>query len=229
MIVLTKKIFCLLTLICLLVTLSFSISTIKASGRKCEYLIGKVIYIDAGHGGKDNGASFSGVLEDEINLKIAGYVIENLIDIGAYVLTSRTGDYDLSNIYDKNKKRNDLINRVRHINDSKADLFISIHLNSYSSETISGAQVFHQRSEESKVLAQEIQKSLNVLTTGKNRNVKIGDYYLLNKTKSTGVIVECGFLSNSKERDLLVKGDYQRKIAKKITEGIIKYFNNIVD
>lgn len=201
----------------------FGITLAKAINSKNETLLGKIIYIDPGHGGKDNGASYGGVLEDEINLKISGYIIEQLIDYGAYVLTSRTNDYDLSNIYDKNKKRSDLINRVKQINNSRVDIFVSIHLNSYPSESINGAQVFYQDNDDSKVLAENIQNSLNVITNN-SKKVKYGDYYILNKSIQTGVIVECGFLSNTIERDKLVQGEYQKKIAKKIVQGIIGYF-----
>ena len=117
---------------CICVSIVFSVVVVKSIGYK-ENLIGKTIYVDAGHGGLDNGASFDGVLEDEINLKISGYILERLVDLGAYVLTSRTSDYDLSSMYDKNKKRNDLINRVKQINQSRVDIFVSIHLNSFPS------------------------------------------------------------------------------------------------
>lgn len=192
-------------------------------------LFGKIIYVDAGHGGKDNGASFHGVVEDEINLKIAGYIVENLIDLGVYVLTSRTSDYDLSSLYNKNKKRVDLLNRVKQINESNPDLFLSIHLNSYSSESISGAQVFHQKNDNSRSLADSIQQKLNVLSNGKKRKIKEGDYYLLNNSNPVGVLIECGFLSNEEERNKLVTSDYQRKIAKKVIEGIVNYFNILGD
>jgi len=201
----------------------FGITIARAISRKNDTLLGKIIYIDPGHGGKDNGASYGGILEDEINLKISGYVIEQLIDYGGYVLTSRTNDYDLSSLYDKNKKRADLIGRVRQINISKADIFVSIHLNSYLSEVINGAQVFYQNKEKSKVLAENIQKHLNVMTNN-SKKVKKGDYYILNKSVQPGVIVECGFLSNTKEREKLVDDEYQKKIAKKIVQGIIDYF-----
>lgn len=188
------------------------------------YLQGKVVYIDAGHGGRDNGASVDNVMEDSINLKISGYLCELLMDIGAYVLMSRTSDYDLASIYQKNRKREDLNNRVKYINDSKPDLFISVHLNTYPTNDVNGAQVFYQNDNiESKEVANYIQHSLNVLTN-KNRNIKSGDYFILNKTEPLGVLVECGFLSNSYERGRLNSEDYQYKVAKYIKSGIVEYF-----
>lgn len=220
-------IICIVLFICLTVTCLTKVVVAKNEFNK--NLFSKIIYIDAGHGGKDNGASFNGVVEDEINLKIAGYIVENLIDLGVYVLTSRTSDYDLSNIYNKNKKRVDLLNRVKQINNSKPDLFLSIHLNSYSSGLIRGGQVFYQKNDNSKQLADSIQKKLNVLSIGKDRKIKEGDYYLLNKTNPIGVLIECGFLSNDEERSKLVSVDYQKKIAKKIVEGIVDYFSILGD
>lgn len=224
-----KKMLCFFVVSCLCITFSFFVTVAKGKSNINDALFGKVIYVDAGHGGKDNGASFNGVLEDEINLKIAGYIIENLLDWGAYVLTSRTNDYDLSDNYDKNKKRHDLINRVNQINKANVDLFVSVHLNSYSSESVKGGQVFYQNNDKSKMLANIIQDNLNELSSSKDRKIKKGDYYILNESKQTGVLVECGFLSNDNERNLLTKDSYQKKVAKKISIGIIEYFANLVD
>ena len=219
-----KSLFGVFVVTCVCISLLFFVTVVKSNSNLKNALLDKIIYVDAGHGGKDNGASFDGVLEDEINLKIAGYIIEYLIDLGAYVLMSRTGDYDLSNIYDKNKKRKDLLTRVKQINDANVDLFVSIHLNSYSSSIVSGAQVFSQNNENSKNLAVMIQDRLNILMNNKKK-IKIGDYYLLNKTSRMGVLVECGFLSNRNERALLTKTEYQRKVAKSIVDGIVDYFS----
>lgn len=188
-------------------------------------LIGKTIFIDAGHGGKDDGASADGVLEDYINLKISGYLYEALIDSGAYVLVSRTSDYDLASMYQKNRKREDLKNRVKYINASKTDLFISIHLNAYKTDSVNGAQVFFQDNIKSNLLATHIQNQLNKITK-KERKIKKGDYYILNNSTRVGVLVECGFLSNELERKKLNTEEYQRQIAKMIKKGIVDFFNS---
>ena len=211
--------------------LSFSICvsslfcTLKIKAMKDEnrYLMGRTIFIDAGHGGKDNGASVDGVMEDNINMKISGYLVELLVDAGAYVLMSRTSDYDLASLYQKNRKREDLNRRVRYINNSEPDIFLSIHLNTYPSDGVRGAQVFYQNNDNSKNLANIIQNKLNVLTS-KERKTKLGDYFILNKTRVTGVLIECGFLSNEEERNQLNKEEYQKKIANKIKQGIVEYF-----
>ena len=184
-----------------MITFSF-IKVLANVKEENNVLNNKIIYVDAGHGGNDNGAFSGNILEDEINMKISGYLMEELINSGVYVLMSRTSDYDLASMYDKNRKKTDLCKRVNFINESKPDIFISIHLNSYPSSEVYGAQVFYQNNNESKVLAGAIQNKLNILT-GKSRNVKFGDYYILNKSSPVGVLIECGFLSNDKEKKLL--------------------------
>ena len=217
-------IFLTLVFVCISILCGYTIVKSKSYNK---ILMNKIIYIDPGHGGKDNGASSYGVLEDEINLKIAGFIMELLIDNGVYVLISRTSDYDLSSVYDKNKKRGDLLKRVNLINSSKADLFISIHLNAYPSSNVKGGQVFFQDSENSNNLAQFIQNNLNEISNDSDKKIKRGNYYILNKTNILGVLIECGFLSNTQDRDNLLKESYQRKIAGKIVKGIVEYFNNL--
>lgn len=197
---------------------------IKAQKNENSMLIDKIIYIDAGHGGKDNGACVDNVLEDSINLAISNYLLEELMDAGAYVLTSRTNDYDLASMYQKNRKREDLNNRVKYINNSKPDIFISIHLNTYPSNSVSGGQTFYQNNDKSKALAETIQNNLNKINK-KDKKSKKGDYFILNNSKPVGVLVECGFLSNNDEREKLTSEKYQRQIARIIKVGIVDYFN----
>ena len=188
-------------------------------------LYGYTIYVDAGHGGKDNGASYNDVLEDTINLNISKELINSLLDVGAQVYSSRDDDYDLASNYDKNRKAKDLKKRAQLINHIKPDLFLSIHLNTYHDEEVKGGQVFYQSNEESKQVATILQDRFNKLSN-KDKKAKFGDYYLLNKTSVIGVIVECGFLTNSEDISQLVKKEYQVKIAKEITLGIYEYFIN---
>ena len=188
-------------------------------------LLGKVIFIDPGHGGKDNGASVDNVLEDNINMNISGYLFELLIEEGAFVLISRAGDYDLASLYQKNRKKDDLNRRVKYIRDSNPDIFISLHLNTYPSEEVKGAQVFFQGNDDSRFLANILQEKLNVLTSY-SRNSKFGDYFILNNTKNVGVLIECGFLTNTEERRKLNDEVYQLKIANSIKKGIVEYFAN---
>lgn len=215
-----------LVVVAICVSMTIVYTQIRAREIKNNALNDKIIYIDAGHGGKDNGASVDNIIEDSINLAISEFLLEELMKDGAYVLMSRTNDYDLASMYQANRKREDLNNRVKYINNSKPDLFISIHLNTYLSSSVSGAQVFYQNSEKSKRLAEMIQSQMNELNKNPKK-VKIGDYFILNNTHPVGVLIECGFLSNEEEREKLNTGNYQMKIAKKIKDGIVNYLNGM--
>lgn len=217
------KTFLFVTLFVIIISSMLSVIKIYGYSDKEIYLQGKTILIDPGHGGKDDGASVGNVLEDCINLKISGYLLEELVGLGANVLISRTGDYDLSSVYKNNKKREDLNNRVKYINESEPDLFVSIHLNSFNSSDVEGAQVFYQNNEQSRILALSIQNELNGLNN-KTKKIKLGNYFILNKSVITGVLVECGFLSNNRERENLNTPQYQKKIAKVIKKGIVNFF-----
>ena len=125
---------------------------------KEQELKGKIIYLDAGHGGRDPGAMYKELKESEINLQITNTLKKELESNGATVYQTRIGDYDLSNITTKNHKRNDLEIRAQLINESDCDIYISIHLNSDSSPTWNGTQIFYtNKNEENKKLAQIIQ------------------------------------------------------------------------
>ena len=187
-------------------------------------ITGRVILIDPGHGGSDNGASYDGVLEDEINLTIALELQKVLLENGAIALMTRNGDYDLSNMYDKNHKSNDLKNRVNIINSYNVDLFISLHLNMYKSDSVSGAQVFYQNDNENSFnFASILQKNINELYS-KKRKVMKGNYYILEKSEKVGVLVEMGFLSSSKDRAKLLNKNYQILISNTIYNSIKEYF-----
>ncbi|MCC8013781.1 MAG: N-acetylmuramoyl-L-alanine amidase [Eubacterium sp.] len=154
----------------------------------------KVILIDAGHGGADPGKVVSeGAEEKEINLKIAEFLREYLLQAGAGVYMTRTDDETPAE-----GKRADLRERRSLARDSEVDLFVSIHQNFYPSEEVKGAQVFYPKSsEESKALAENIQSRIKELADGENnRVIKENDsYYMLKGAEKPSVIVECGFLS----------------------------------
>lgn len=192
-----------------------------------EPLSGVVIVLDAGHGGKDLGASDSGVNEAEINLKIVNKLADLLKEAGVNVLYTRKDENDLSSKQAKNHKKEDMKNRVAIINDEKCDLFISIHLNSYADSRVQGAQVFYQRGrEESEGLAFHVQKAFKKNLQSK-LEIKKGNYYILNKARIPGILVECGFISNDSERKRLNNDGYQQQIADAIFSGILQYFDTL--
>lgn len=205
-----------------LTILFFSITFIRANPMESDLeLIGKVIYLDPGHGGTDPGAIYKDIYEKDITLSICKKLKELLEQEGAIVYMTRYDDYDLSNST-YNRKYRDLNNRAKVINESGADIYISIHLNSVNSTTWRGAQVFYDDiNKNNKKLAEIIQFNLN-----KERNIKeINDILMNRKIKVPGVLIEAGFLSNPNDRYLLKSPDYQYKLSIKIKDSIIKYFN----
>lgn len=193
-------------------------------------LSGKVIVVDAGHGGIDGGASSkSGILEKDVTLKIAKQLRDYLQEAGALVIMTRETDRDLA---DENIRRirerkvQDLKKRVDIINNSSADLFVSIHLNAIPSPKWRGAQTFYNRTiEENEKIAKFIQSEIRRNLENTNRVARpIGNVYLLKKAKIPGVLVEAGFLSNEEEALLLGTEKYQQKVAATIYQGILRYF-----
>ncbi len=185
------------------------------------------IAIDAGHGGIDPGKiGINNALEKDINLEIALKLEKKLEDAGIKIVMTRTDDTGLYSESSTNKKVEDMQERCKLIAESEPVFTVSIHQNSYVTEDIKGAQVFYYgQSEVGKELAETLQESLISLVDPDNhRQAKANEsYYLLKKTTSPTVIVECGFLSNSEEAALLVTSDYQDTLVDAIYQGIFTY------
>jgi len=189
------------------------------------YLLEKVIYIDAGHGGIDPGAIYKDIKEADINLAISKFLKMELEKYGATVNLTRIGDYDLSENNVSNHKRNDLTARARLINESNCDMYISIHLNSDPSPTWNGAQVFYtDKNKENKDIAILMQNLFKDTLKTKREAKQLKNMYLFDKITRPGVLVEAGFISNPNDRYLLKQESYQQKIASIITQGVIEYF-----
>ncbi|MFQ9516285.1 MAG: N-acetylmuramoyl-L-alanine amidase family protein [Eubacterium sp.] len=192
---------------------------------------GKSVVIDPGHGGKDPGKiGVNGAKEKDVNLAISKELYQVLLENQFNVVMTRTEDVVLSS-GDKFSKIGDLNARCRIINDTYAknqeSVLISIHQNSFTSESVHGAQCFYyQRSEKSRQLAEIVQKHLNEnINTDKPKKAKPNDsYYMLINSKCPGVIIECGFLSNSSEAAKLINDEYQKKIAEIVNKCLKEYF-----
>ena len=210
----------------LLIIIIFTISTVEANVNKNNMsLVGKVIYLDAGHGGLDPGSIYKNIYEKDINLSIVKKLQEVLENEGAIVYLTRYGDYDLSKNYTDSRKKSDLNNRAKIINESGADMYISIHLNSINSSTWSGAQVFYDDVNENNLKLANIMQEILKEDLKTKREVKEINTMLMNrKITIPGILIEVGFLSNPNDRYLLRQSDYQYKIANSIKKGIIKYF-----
>ena len=192
---------------------------------------GKTIVVDAGHGKPDEGAEVGdGTTEAETNLKIA-LKLQNLLEqSGCTVILTRSdenGIYDIDSKTLKQKKISDIKNRVKIGNESSADIFVSIHLNKIPQEQYDGWQTFYnEKSEDGKRLAVSIQQNLNESIQKENNRIasKIQNIYIVKNVEIPTTIVECGFLSNQKEKEDLMTDSYQNRLAWGIYNGIIDYF-----
>lgn len=190
-------------------------------------LFGVVITVDPGHGGRDSGTLYGNILEKDINLEISKYLDEELSKNGAITYMIRNSDVDLSSIYDAKRKRGDLYRRLLAIKNNKSDLYLSIHINWYSNSKHQGAEVLYNPiNQNNKLLAESIMTEFKT-TLKSSRNIKQTDLYMYRNTTIPGVLIECGYLSNPNERYLLNQSNYQKKLAKTITKGVINYLKTL--
>lgn len=186
----------------------------------------RIILIDPGHGGIDGGAkSKNGTIEKNINLQISEKLKKQLEDLGYVTYMTRTEDLELNS-----RKAKDLGARCQMKRDTKCDLFISIHQNMFPQANCFGAQVWYASNDNSKRLAENIQTSLKEIIDDKNKRVakpaKEQYKILRDNYEGASVIVECGFLSNYDEEQKLKTDEHQIKIARGITIGVNKYFDD---
>ena len=216
--------------ICLLamVVMAVKYGSIRVTGSGDAYIKETpVVVVDAGHGGTDPGkVGVDGSLEKDINLAVAERLKTYLEQDDVKVIMTRETDTGLYSETDSRKKMADMKKRCEIIEESGADLVVSIHQNSYHQEEVSGGQVFYYKSsEKGKRLAEIIQKRFDYVLGEQNRRLARanGNYYLLLHVKCPIVIVECGFLSNRKEAALLQDPEYQDRMAWTVHMGIMEY------
>jgi len=194
----------------------------------------KTVILDAGHGLPDEGAvGFTGTTEQAINLEIVLKLQKLIEQSGSKVILTRSdenGIYSADSTSLRNKKISDIKNREYIVDNSNADIFISIHLNKYQDSKYSGWQTFYQsKIDNSKLLATSIQNELNNNINNDNKRVPmaIKGVYLMEHISIPGVVVECGFISNPNEEELLKQETHQSKLAWGIYTGVKKYFQQI--
>lgn len=189
------------------------------------------IVLDAGHGGMDGGVV--GVVtkqkESDINLAITLLLKETLADMGFDVTLTRKTQEGLYDTATKGFKRRDMQKRKEIIDKVEPTLVVSVHQNFYPSSSTRGGQVFfNAENQESRRLAEAVQKQLNELYGKegvKERQSKSGQFYMLSCTEYPTVIVECGFLSNKKD-DLLLQSDTWKKgLVNSLSMGILDYLS----
>ena len=189
---------------------------------------GITIVIDAGHGGRDGGCvGVNGTIEKEINLEYALRLKEKLVDNGYRVVLTRKNDDGLYSPLAKNKKQSDMNARLQVIKQANPNLVISIHMNSFPSASAQGANTFYREGDRaSKDCADLIQKSISTYCNAKNIKSKEGDYFLLNCSYYTAVLIECGFISNETEEAMLNSAEYKTRFTDAVYNGILLYFGN---
>ncbi|MBO5411796.1 MAG: N-acetylmuramoyl-L-alanine amidase [Clostridia bacterium] len=203
------------------------VATTAVSGGKLR------VVLDAGHGGIDGGVvgRTTGIKESDLNLSITHFLKDALADMGFDVVLTRKTEAGLYDTATKGFKKRDMQRRKEVIEKARPDLVVSIHQNFYASKNVRGGQVFYgKRNEKSKALALAVQERLNGLYAEfgvKERSAKTGEYYVLECTEYPSVIVECGFLSNPDDEELLADKRWQKRLVGAIATGVIGYFDGI--
>lgn len=189
------------------------------------------VIVDAGHGLPDGGAvGVSGSIEQEINLDIALKLQEVLEAKGVRVIMTRADENGLWDDEDdsiRQKKVSDMNNRLDIMKKSHANLFISIHMNSFPNHAASGLRIFYAPNHtEIKPLAENIQVRMGDITGASINIVKSADksLFLMKNPPIPAILVECGFLSNPNEEKKLQEEEYQARLAWAIADAIEKYY-----
>lgn len=208
---------------------SVSDTELARNGQNESSSDGLSIVIDAGHGGIDPGkVGINDALEKDINLALALKLRDKFSQDSIRIILTRDSDTGLYSEGSTNKKAEDMQTRCKIISDASPIFTVSLHQNSYPSPEVCGAQVFYfGQSQDGKKLADMIQDSLISNVDPDNHRVAKANesYYLLKKTPTPTVIVECGFLSNPTEADLLLTDDYQNLLVDAIYNGIQNYLS----
>ncbi len=193
---------------------------------------GMRIVLDAGHGGMDGGVvgRATKVKESDLNLTITYALKTALEDMGFEIVLTRKTEAGLYDAFTKGFKKRDMQKRKEIIEDADPVLVISVHQNFYPSKQVRGGQVFyHAKNEGSKKLALSLQERLNALYGEegvKEKTAKMGEFFMLDCASCPSVIVECGFLSNTKDEALLVSAQWQKNLANCLAAGVLDYFSS---
>lgn len=189
---------------------------------------GITIVLDAGHGGRDGGCvGVDGSVEKELNLKYVLDLKEKLVKQNYKVILTRSTDDGLYSPLAVNKKLSDMNVRMERIKQANPNLVISIHMNSFADKSVYGANCFYKIDDEaSEECANLIQKSLNKYCEVPSNKAKKGDYFMLNCSYYTSVLIECGFLSNPEEERKLNSNEYMNSFNNSIVNALLLYFGN---
>lgn len=178
------------------------------------------VVLDAGHGGVDGGAVGSaGTVEAGLNLTVTKLVCAELEEAGVSVILTREDE----NALGRNKQA-DLAKRRDIMNSCGAAAVVSIHMNKFTDPAVHGPMAFYMESSpEGQRLADAVIRAVCLATANPERKPNPGDYYVIRESEPPAVLVECGFLSNSAEEQLLASPEYQRKLAEGIAKGVLEF------
>lgn len=188
---------------------------------------GKTIVIDPGHGGQDIGCTGeNNIVEKNITLVVAKELARLLSQEGFNVKLTRDGDYQPGQRFIL-KSKNTLDERIALAKKNKADIFVSLHINSSSKSNKAGAVVFYNENDTlGNCLAQDIQQELRRIPNMVKRTSHARKYYILNNLEIPGVVVELGYISNARDRGRFSDDQYSQNMASSICAGLIKHINN---
>lgn len=194
----------------------------------------RTVIVDAGHGGMDGGAvAADGTLEKEINLSIAKRLTSILECAGIQTVMTRTGDASIHDPECKTvraQKISDIHNRLHIMEQTEDSVFVSIHQNHFTQSKYRGTQVFYSGNDtRSEALAQSVQSAVvSAIQPDNKREIKKSgtEIYLLYHAVRPAVMVECGFLSNPEETELLKSADYQTQMALAVSQGILNFIES---
>lgn len=220
-----------LTIVTILICVYWSNRFINTFAESASWNRSRCIVIDAGHGGVDGGAiSCTGIPESRYNLEIALKLEETFHLLGFETKMIRREDLS---VYTKGetiaqKKVSDLKERLRIVNETPNALLLSIHQNYFSDQRYSGAQIFYPKTTGSDQLATQLQSAIGEkLDSANHRKCKMSSgVYLMDRIQCTGVLIECGFLSNPSEEAKLGTPSYQKKICSVIAATVSSFLSN---
>lgn len=187
---------------------------------------GITIVLDAGHGGRDGGCvGVSGSIEKDMNLKYTLALRDKLVSAGYRVVLTRKTDDGLYDTFAKNKKISDMNERMRIIKNANPNLVVSIHMNSFQDKSARGAMTYYRYDDDSsRQVGDLVQSSLHTYCDARFSSSKAGDYFMVNCSYYTSILVECGFISNAEEERLLNSDTYRDQFVEAISKGIRLYF-----
>lgn len=211
----------------------FTGKSLRTATTSAKNVLRPTIILDAGHGGFDGGAvANDGTVEKNINLEITLCLAEFLRQSGYEVIFTRESDVSTDNVESdriSTRKKSDLQNRLKLMNDYPDAVFISIHLNKFTTSAANGSQVFYgSKNENSKFLGEKVQEKIISFLQPYNKRANkqaTDSTYILHNAEIPAILVECGFLSNASDLEKLKTKEYQTEMAFCIFCGIIEYFS----